>query len=1268
MSVLNTYRLFSVNDTEDSEKKYIELHRTLSLMGFMIYPLMYFFGIHQNHLNQEFIVMDFAMAISCLAFYLSSIYSKVVKKNGYLLFQIIAYAAVLFSLYKQSVIGIEINITLLLLISITGTAFIYYNHYLIYHAVVFVGYLYLNFNTHAYEDALIDQIKLLTMQSIILGVFYQFYRIKHQQQTKTDIMASLFDDAPDALLFIDTSKNEIVNCNKRSLELFECYHRERLLFKSLEALFRNTQLIKDLLAFSGKNSDQDMFIEDVLLFKLTGTPFWANAAISRLSFQGNLFIVVRLIDIDKDKKQQMAISENEERYRDIIEHAKDLVFTHDINGRIEMANLAFGEILGYQSDELLGSSITDYMDADSRKAYYQYLDELTEKGECRGFIKLISKSGAIKQFEFSNTAKREHQNKIVIRGIASDVTERVLLENNLTENLAHFRLISENSADMICKLSRSGRFEYISKSGLQLTGYHTDELIETEFIKLVAPQDKDHVLLTCPLYCLQLDQKPTITEFRFIKKNGKEIWVHTVFKPILNEHGAITGYQSSSRDITERKLAELKLAKQAELQKIILNLSSEYINMPLDDIEQAITRSLKELGQFVSADRSYIFAYNWEQMTCSNTHEWCSEGTEPQITELQQVPIEVIPDWIEKHSNGATMYIPDVYALAIDNPIRQLLEPQAIKSLIAIPMMDGKKCIGFIGFDSVREHHIYTDKEETLLKVFSQMLVNVQHRIRLEKRLIEEKNRAEQADNAKSDYLSIISHEIRTPMNGIIGLTGLLGNSQLNPVQKQYVSAVKQSGEHLLVIINDLLDYSKIVAGRMELEYIPFSLRSLLDNIHNTYGIRAGEKHIQFSVDCSNEVPDRLMGDPVRLNQILVNLIGNAIKFTDSGSVVLRIQLLKQLNKGVSVSFIVRDTGIGIAKEKLCTVFESFKQGGSDISRKYGGTGLGLFIVKKLVEASGGLIKVKSAVGEGCEFNIQLDFDIAQADQIVSTQESNLADLTGTRILLAEDNMVNQLLAKDLIRAWGAELTIVENGQQVLDKLDREIFDLVIMDVQMPVLGGLEATTLIRTSAHDSVRNIPIIAMTADAVKQNIQKCFDAGMNDHITKPFMPAELNKIISKNTIEINKKRLFSVSQKKQDSLSQEPVQNMTKNHDAASFSYISIAYLMDYARGKHDFLVKMLQLLHEQTPIAVDGIQKAIEASNWEEVRALAHKVKPNIHLLGNPSMDKLIYEIEHNAEQLHQLNTMPELYNQFNNIYQKAYCELTKALETYSQKL
>ncbi|HAA15264.1 MAG TPA: hypothetical protein DCE41_27630 [Cytophagales bacterium] len=377
---------------------------------------------------------------------------------------------------------------------------------------------------------------------------------------------------------------------------------------------------------------------------------------------------------------------------------------------------------------------------------------------------------------------------------------------------------------------------------------------------------------------------------------------------------------------------------------------------------------------------------------------------------------------------------------------------------------------------------------------------------------------AEASSRAKSEFLSTMSHEIRTPMNAVIGMTHILLDENPREEQKTHLNLLKFSAENLLVLINDILDFNKIEAGKIEFENIEFNLVELVHKIGRGLEPKAQERNLDFRIAIDPKITWTLMGDPTRLSQVLTNLLSNAIKFTKKGHIKVWVALKGERENTATVLFSVEDTGIGIPTAKIKQVFESFSQASSDTTRKFGGTGLGLAIVKRLLELQGSEIQVESQFGQGSRFFFEQAFTIERSKPLFSTTErkvpSNERDLKGKSILLVEDNPSNVLVARKFLERWNAKLSLAENGELAMEALRDQTFDLILMDLQMPLLDGYQATMLIRSLDDESKRNIPIIALTASAMVEIQDRVYAVGMNDYVSKPFNPNELYQKIVKN----------------------------------------------------------------------------------------------------------------------------------------------------------
>ena len=383
--------------------------------------------------------------------------------------------------------------------------------------------------------------------------------------------------------------------------------------------------------------------------------------------------------------------------------------------------------------------------------------------------------------------------------------------------------------------------------------------------------------------------------------------------------------------------------------------------------------------------------------------------------------------------------------------------------------------------------------------------------------LMEAKEKAESASQAKQKFLSNMSHEIRTPLNAIIGLSEILMMENPKEEQVDLLKSIKFSGENLLVLINDILDFSKIEEGKIIIEATPFNIKQLLDNLKNTFKVKANSKKLKFSLRVDPDIPSTLTGDPHRLSQILINIIDNALKFTEKGTINVNIATVRQTESDIEIKFSVKDTGIGISKGEQERIFERFEQAKTDTSRKFGGSGLGLAIIRNLLKLQGTDIQVNSSPGKGSEFYFNLKFGISYVGDGTKNSGKYKAKIpsesSSIHILLVEDNEMNMKVAKRFLERWDYNIDTAENGLEALKKYKTKNYDLILMDLHMPEMDGWEATRAIRKSNKVNSKNVPIIALTADVMIEDLNKLYNMGMNDYITKPFKADELKSKIEK-----------------------------------------------------------------------------------------------------------------------------------------------------------
>jgi signal transduction histidine kinase len=438
------------------------------------------------------------------------------------------------------------------------------------------------------------------------------------------------------------------------------------------------------------------------------------------------------------------------------------------------------------------------------------------------------------------------------------------------------------------------------------------------------------------------------------------------------------------------------------------------------------------------------------------------------------------------------------------------------KVWMGVPLKVEGDTIGVIVLQDYNSEEKFSSDDLNVLDfIANQIAIAIQRRAMLDNIIVARK-KAEEAAQSKQTFMSTMTHEIRTPLNEVIGIANLLMQGNPREDQMDLIKTLRFSGNQLMTLVNDVLDYNKMGSGKIVFEQTQFKLTDFLEEIKRTYSFSANEKKLEFDIILDKKLPVLVIGDPIRLNQVLSNLLSNALKFTLKGEIKVHVNETERIGNQSKIEFRVADTGIGIPKEKHADIFDSFTQASADTTRLFGGTGLGLAICKKLIELQGGKITVESEPEKGSTFIFSLIFGVSenQAPSHAAGTTETFKGLVGKRILVAEDNKINFFVANKFLVGWGMIVTHVEDGLLALKQLEKEEFDMILMDLHMPIMDGIEATRIIRKSENPAIKDIPIIALTAAIMSESHDKIEDLNINDYVLKPFKPQDLYDRILKH----------------------------------------------------------------------------------------------------------------------------------------------------------
>lgn len=776
-------------------------------------------------------------------------------------------------------------------------------------------------------------------------------------------------------------------------------------------------------------------------------------------------------NLDHIKALQDQLEMRERQYREMVENATDLIYELNTDGYFSFVNPVMERVSGYTREELFTMSYWELVYPDHRERIFRFYKEQRKSGKrntYQEFIMQTKRGEGIWIGQNVNMQFADDYKVIKVSVISRDITTLKNIELKRMESENRFRTLAGNAPVGIFQTNATGKCTYVNKRAGEITGMPEEEMLRDGWIKAVYPDDLQRV--TTALEHAIVEKRGFKIELRFVNETRGIRWVISEGVPMLDDSGMLTGYIGTTHDITERKQMYQKLRDSEELYRLLSSNTRDMI--ALYKIDESATRT------FISPSVKDILGYTSDELVGISPYDNIHPEDEKQVKETLQSVVFT--------GNSATL----------EYRMRR---------------KDGS----YIWLES-HAHPFYDDNGS--MTGFQSSSRDISKRKEFEASLKIAKEKAEEATRAKSLFLSMMSHEIRTPMNAIVGLTNLLLQNNPREDQRERLDLLKFSGHNLLTIINDILDFSKIEAGKLVLESIDINLKKLLSDTRQILEQRAQEKNISLYLKYDSKLPEFLRGDTVRISQIVTNLLSNAIKFTERGYVELSVTLLGEEKGKYKVQFSVKDTGIGIEADKLETIFEHFTQADNDITRRFGGTGLGLTITKGLLHLMGSKIDLESVPGYGSTFSFILAMDKGKDVTVteITSVPGKLAHNETISVLLVEDNRINQIVALNFLQQWGVSVDIANDGFEALTMVTRKSYSMVFMDLQMPGMDGYEASRKIRSMDDPCFKDIPIIALTAAAMSGMRDKVMENGMNDFISKPFDPEELRLMVAKYTL--------------------------------------------------------------------------------------------------------------------------------------------------------
>lgn len=1005
--------------------------------------------------------------------------------------------------------------------------------------------------------------------------------------------------------------------------------------------------------------------------------------------------------------------QKEEQHVELLNKVDDAIYELDSQGNYLFVNTKTCELLGYSAKELKSKGAFEFVHTDDLPAVERYHRELVESQGQSGYYEMRILPKDKEPIRIAQKVSLDYKNGklLKIRAIAREFSDVKKLRRALQDREDQYKILSENSRDVIGVHAIDGTYKYISQAAEVEMGYAPESVLGKAPKDFMHPDDWSVMKIRLKSM-VDGASKSTNIECRIKKSDGEYIWMEIYTRVIHDENGLFDGFHSSARDISERKRTENKISMLIEnttdaVWAVDTDLKFIYFNTVFQTLHvrrmgrevrigakiqpERVDASFEEEFSFIlkalegtKCSREITFDIDDQLFVMDNSatpirneagevtgvsvfsrniteqHKERERIYNYQIglrllndlavkslptAELLEHALQAICDYLDMPVGIISSIKDDAYEikyLTDQDGILQLAKvkkqltntyshlafqnrsvvlfhhasesayaghpccdkTEEVQSYLGAPIKVDDEYYGMVEFLSpIRRKDMFGDHEGEFMKLFANWLGSVMTKESAYRSLERAKESAEEASLAKADFLSMMSHEVRTPLNGIIGTTHLLLKKNPPPEQLQKLHILKKSSDHLLAIVTDILDFAKIEEGKILLENAEFNLRELLDAIRVNYETLTEEKGIQLKLNCDDKLNANYWGDQVRLNQIFHNLVNNAIKFTEKGEVTIKCLRLDKVNNFDHILFEISDTGIGIPKENLEAIFGVFSQADKSITRRFGGSGLGLSITRRLLEIMDSKIEVESERGAGTTFRFKLVLrrgSSLELQQSVSKEEKK-ESLKGD-VLIVEDNIFNRVIAKDFCESWGLNVLEAENGKEAIALLEKRQVDIVLLDIQMPIMNGYETISWIREQEEPYFQDLPVIALTASAMIEVQNKVYKCGMNDFLTKPFVPEDFYKKMDLR---------LSMREKVYDE--------------------ISLSYLRNILQDDKDKMRRFFDLFIESVTHDYRTYERALEGGEVIDIYQLIRKNRPTLKSLGLTILAKQAQIIEHMIE-------------------------------------